>query len=174
MKKSVLFLAQSGIIAALYATLTLCLAPISFGIFQCRIAEALAILPAYTPAAIPGLAIGCIISNTIGLTIGANAAGAWDILFGSTATLLAALCSYLLRNIKIFKLPLLSTLPPVIFNAAIIGAELSFALNIPLWFSMIFEVGIGELISCCVIGTVLCFVIQKFGLEKYINGTPKM
>lgn len=169
MKKSVLFMTQAGVIAALYAALTLCLSPISFGIFQCRISEALVVLAAFTPAAIPGLTLGCLISNAIGLAMGVNIAGAWDILFGTLATLLASLCSYALRQIRFFKLPILSTLPPVIFNAVIIGAELSYVLNIPLWFCMLVEVGIGEAIACCIIGALLCFCIIKFGLEKYIN-----
>lgn len=169
MKKSVLFMTQAGVIAALYAALTLCLSPLSFGIFQCRVSEALTVLAAFTPAAIPGLTLGCLISNAVGLAMGANIAGAWDILFGTLATFLAALCSYALRRVRLFNLPILSTLPPVIFNAVIIGAELSYVLNIPLWFCMLVEVGIGEFIACCVIGTLVCFCIVKFGLEKYIN-----
>ena len=92
-KKTIRTLATAGLIAAMYTVLTVCVAPLSYGLIQCRLAEALTILVAYTPAAIPGLTIGCALSNLIGLSMGANIAGAVDILVGTLATGLAALLS---------------------------------------------------------------------------------
>ena len=89
---SVLFLVQSAMIAAIYVVLTIVFAPISFGQIQFRIAEALTILPAFTPAAIPGLFVGCLIGNILGGAI------LPDIIVGSMATLLGAIFTYLLRN----------------------------------------------------------------------------
>ncbi|MGL4483633.1 MAG: QueT transporter family protein, partial [Anaerovoracaceae bacterium] len=95
------FLLQAAIIAAIYAALTIALAPISYGPMQVRIAEALTVLPAITPAAIPGLFIGCALANILGPY------GALDIILGSTASLIAAVSSYLLRS-----KPWLVPLPP--------------------------------------------------------------
>ena len=80
------FLTVTGVIAGLYTALTLVLAPLSFGIVQCRVSEALTILAVYHPAGVAGLTVGCALSNLIGLTMGANVAGALDILVGTFAT----------------------------------------------------------------------------------------
>lgn len=140
-------LAQSAVIAALYTALTLLLAPISFGPAQLRVAEMLTILPAVTPSAVVGLTLGCALSNAVGLAMGTNIAGALDILFGSIATLLAALCTRALRNVTIKGLPVLSAIPPVVFNALVVGGELSVVLGLPFW-ACALEVGAGELIAC--------------------------
>ena len=103
---SVLFLVQSAMIAAIYVVLTIVFAPISFGQIQFRIAEALTILPAFTPAAIPGLFVGCLIGNILGGAI------LPDIIVGSMATLLGAIFTYLLRN----RSKWLAPLPPIIAN----------------------------------------------------------
>ena len=91
-KSSALELAQGGIIAALYVVLTLVFAPISFGEAQLRVAEALTILPMFTSAAVPGLFVGCVIANMLGVAV------LWDIIFGSLATFFGALGSYFLRK----------------------------------------------------------------------------
>ena len=104
--KKVLFLTQSAMIAAIYVVLTVMFQAISFGEIQVRIAEALTILPAFTPAAIPGLFIGCIIGNIFGGSI------LPDIIFGSLATLIGACFTYLLRNQSKYLAPL----PPIISN----------------------------------------------------------
>ncbi len=163
-------LSEGAVIAALYTVLTVGLSPISYGLFQCRVSEALTILPAFTPSAIPGLAVGCLISNTIGLAMGLNVAGPLDIVLGTAATLLAAFCSYALRNIRFKDVPVLSALPPVLFNAVIIGAELSVAFNHPLWISMLVEVGAGELAACLVLGVPLATVLVKTGAGQRIFG----
>ncbi|MDR2752750.1 MAG: QueT transporter family protein [Oscillospiraceae bacterium] len=162
-----LFLAQAAVIAALYTAVTLCpgISAISFGPVQFRIAESLTILPALSFAAVPGLAVGCILANAGGLALGANIAGAWDILFGSAATLLAALCSYWLRNVRFKGLPALSALPPVLFNGLVVGAELSIAFRLPFWLTA-GEVALGELAVVAVLGLPLLLLLQKTKIFK--------
>ena len=120
-ENKVRFLALSAVIAALYAVLTYAAAAVNlaYGPFQFRFSEALTVLPAFTPAAIPGLAVGCLLSNL------ASPLGIVDWVFGTLATLLAACCTYMLRNVKWKEIPILAPLPPVIFNALIVGFEVS-------------------------------------------------
>ncbi len=162
MNKKILFITQSAMIAAVYVVLTYFINAFNLasGAIQIRISEALTVLPYFTPAAIPGLAIGCFISNI--LTGGLLP----DIIFGSLATLIGAACSYLLRNHKF-----MLTLPPVIANMLIVPFILKYAYGVP---SVIFKgvdltipflmatVGIGEVISCCILGTVLIRVLGKY------------
>ena len=161
-RSRLIFLAQAAAIAALYAAVTLApgISAISFGPFQFRIAEALTILPALTFAAVPGLTLGCALANGFGLLLGANIAGAWDVLLGSAATLLAALCSYALRSFRVKDAPVLSALPPVLFNGLIVGAELSFVLRLPLWMT-IAEVALGELAVVFLLGLPLAIVLKR-------------
>lgn len=91
---SVKFITQAAVIAAIYVVLVVIFNYISFGPVQFRIAEALTILPYFTPAAIPGLFVGCIIANILGGAI------VWDVVFGSIATLIGAIGTYLLRKIS--------------------------------------------------------------------------
>ena len=127
-------LCVSAVIAALYAALTILLAPISYGSIQCRISEAMTLLPMVLPQAIPGLFVGCLIANlyTGMLT---------DIIFGSLATLLAAIGTYLLR-----KKPILAATCPVIANGVIVGLVLSLSFNLPVALTMA-EVAIGESVA---------------------------
>ena len=108
--KKVLFLTQAAVIAAIYVVLTIFISAFNLasGAIQVRISEALTILPFFTPAAIPGLAIGCLLSNLL------TGAAVYDVVFGSLATLLGAVGTYLLRKHKF-----LCTLPPVIANMVI-------------------------------------------------------
>lgn len=151
-QKNVIFLTQAAMIAALYVVLTLVFAPFSFQEIQVRLAEALTILPAFTPAAIPGLFVGCLIGNILG------GAALPDILFGSLATLAAAFLTYVLRN----RSPFLAPAPPVLVNALVVPFILRFGygilLPIPL---MMLTVGIGELISCGILGMALYFVFHR-------------
>ena len=163
------FLAVAGLIAGLYTALTVVLAPLSFGIIQCRVSEALTILAVYHPAGVAGLTVGCALSNLIGLTMGANTAGALDILIGTFATASAAWVSHLLRNVRFGGLPVLSTLPPVLFNALIIGTELTLVLgpvNLPTWLMWSGSVGLGQVVACIGGGLLLATAIQKSGLDK--------
>ena len=163
----VIFLAQAAAIAALYAAVTLApgISAISFGPFQFRIAEALTILPALTFAAVPGLTLGCVLANGFGLLLGANIAGAWDVLVGSAATLLAALCSYALRNYCIKGAPVLAALPPVLFNGLIVGAELSLVLRLPFWLTA-GEVALGELAVVFLLGLPLAVLLKRAKILK--------
>jgi len=161
-RKPLLFLAQAAVIAALYTAITLApgISAISFGPFQFRIAEALTILPALTFAAVPGLTLGCVLANAGGLALGANIAGGWDVLVGSAATLLAALCSYALRKYCIKGVPVLSAIPLVLFNALIVGAELSLVLRLPFWATAA-EVALGELAVVFLLGLPLAVLLKK-------------
>lgn len=158
-------LAQGAMIAALYAALSLAVAPLSFGPIQLRFAEALTILPVFTPVAIPGLTLGCVITNAMGLAMGANVAGALDILFGSLATLIAAILTRKCRGIRWGKAPVLATLPPVLVNALVLGIELPLAtmgeLRTATFFLFAGEIALGQLAACCGLGLFLWFALQK-------------
>lgn len=153
-------LAVAGVIGALYAVVTLALAPLSYGNLQFRASEALTLLPLFTPAAIPGLTIGCIISNAVGVATGANIAGWIDVLFGSVATLLAAILTRLLRRFEWKGIPILAILPPVVLNALIVGGELAVAYQLPFWMCAL-EVGAGELVVCVVLGIPMVLALKK-------------
>ena len=148
-------------IAALYVVLTLLFAPISYGEVQVRISEALTILPFFTPSAIPGLFVGCLIANMIGGAV------ALDMVFGSIATLIGAVGTYLLRKKNRFLAPL----PPILSNAVIIPFVLYYGygvtLPIPL---MMLTVGAGEVVSAGLFGLVLQTALLKNNVrifEKY-------
>ena len=150
--KKVLFLVQAAMIAAIYVVLTLIFQPFSFGEIQVRIAEALTILPVFTPAAIPGLFVGCLIGNIFGGSV------LPDIIFGSLATLIGAIFTYLLRKQSKYLAPL----PPIISNIVIVPFVLRYAygINLPIPFMML-TVGIGEVISCGVLGMILWHALNK-------------
>ena len=151
--KKVLFLTQAAMIAAIYVVLTIVFQPFSFGQIQVRIAEALTILPLFTPAAIPGLYIGCMIGNILGGSV------LPDIIWGSLATLIGAVFTYLLRKQSRY----LAVLPPIVSNTVIVPLILRYAygilLPIPL---MMLTVGIGELISCGVLGIIIHSALRKY------------
>lgn len=151
--QSVLFLAQGAMIAAIYVVLTLVFAPFSYGEVQVRISEALTILPLFTPAAIPGLFVGCLISNILGGCV------LPDIIFGSLATLIGAIGTYMLRRQNKFLAPL----PPIIANALIVPFVLRYAYQVPIPIPfMMLTVGIGEVISCGVLGMILHTALNKY------------
>ena len=155
-------LATSSVIAALYVALTLSLPFLSFGAVQCRISEALTILPALTPAAIPGLAVGCAVANLFGMA--ASPVGAWDILIGTCATLLAALGSYAFRNVKFKGMPILSALAPVVSNGLIVGGEIAL-FTMPAGASVFWltaaQVAAGEALACFVLGLPLYAALNR-------------
>ncbi len=157
---TVRFLTEGAVIAALYAVLTLCFAPLSFGPVQLRVSEALTVMPIFTSAAVPGLTVGCLLSNIIGMSMGVTLPV--DILFGTAATLLASVCTRLLRNTaKIGQIPTLSLLSPVLFNALIVGAELTMFFGAGTFLYCALAVGTGELIVVFVLGTVLILSLRK-------------
>ena len=151
--KKVHFLVQAAMIGAIYVVLTILFQPFSFGQIQVRIAEALTILPAFTPAAIPGLFVGCLIGNVLGGSI------LPDIIFGSFATLLGAVFTYLLRRQSRYLAPL----PPILANTCIVPLILRYAygINLPIPFMML-TVGIGEVISCGVLGIGIYTALEKY------------
>lgn len=164
-------LVEGGLIAAMYAALTLAIPAASYGPVQFRVAEMLTILPLFTPAAIPGLAVGCAVSNFVGLTMGANPAGAWDILFGSFATLTAAWMTYGLRRIKLKGLPIAATLPPVIVNAAVVGLELTLVYAKFTWAAYAvaaLDVALGEFAAATVCGLLLYAALTRSGAAKAV------
>lgn len=152
MKNKTHFITQAALIAAIYVVLVFVFKPFSFSNIQIRIAEALTILPFFTPAAIPGLTIGCLLGNLLG---GANIL---DIIFGTLATLLGGVGSYLLRRNKY-----LVPLSPIVFNALIIPWVLRYAYGlvfpIPV---MMATVAMGEVLSCGVLGLFLLIVLNKY------------
>ena len=172
-KKSVYLLTQGAAIAAIYIVLTLIFAPISFGPVQFRISEALCVLPFFTPAAIPGLAIGCLVANLFGLLSGANLIGVWDLVLGPLATLVAAFLTRALGSIRLKGLPILATLPPVLFNAAAVGWELTFVLfefSWPLYGINALQVALGQFAACTICGLLLATALEKSGAARVIFG----
>ena len=152
--KNVRFMVQAAFIAAIYATLTIAFAPFSYGQIQVRFAEALTVLPALTPAAIPGLFVGCILANIFGGN------GPIDIVFGSLATLIAAYLSS--KMPKKWLVPL----PPIIANGIIVGFILNYLYKMPLLISIMW-VGLGEMIACYVIGYPLLLLLSKHKLKIF-------
>lgn len=146
--KKVLYITQGAAIAAIYVVLTYIvnLLGLANGVIQVRLSEALTILPAFTPAAVPGLFIGCLVSNLI------NGAVIWDVIFGSLATLIGAVFTYMLRN----KSKWMSPLPPIIANTVVVPLVLTYAYGVPdaLWFSAL-TVCAGEVVSCGFLGMCL-------------------
>ncbi len=141
-------------IAAIYAVLTIFLAPISYGPLQCRISEVLCILPAMSPTAVWGLFVGCLVANIFTGSL-------VDIIFGSLTTLIAAILTYKTRkNIYV------AMIFPVALNAIIVGTYLAIIYGgIPILLSMLY-VGLGQAISCYVIGIPLYKLIKNKNLIK--------
>ncbi|MBQ2085518.1 MAG: QueT transporter family protein [Oscillospiraceae bacterium] len=150
-KKTARFITWSAVIAAIYVVLTVVFAPISFNVGQIRIAEMLTILPLFTPAAIPGLFIGCILGNLLGGAI------VLDIVFGSIATLIGAVGGYLLRKNR-----WLVPIPAVVSNGIIVPIILKYGygLDMPLALMMLY-VTAGEIIGCYILGEILASVLMK-------------
>ncbi len=164
-QKQITALVHGAMIAAIYAAATYLSAVfgIAYGNIQFRLSEALTVLSVFTPAAVPGLTIGCVIGN---LT---SPMGVADIVFGSAATLLAAISARALRKFTVKELPLLSLLMPVIFNALIVGAEITFLFveaeaSFAIFALSAFEVGAGELAVCLAGGIPLFYAVKKSGI----------
>jgi uncharacterized membrane protein len=146
-------LANAGMIAAMYVVLTWIanLAGLASGTIQVRLSEALTILPVFTTAAIPGLTVGCVLANLL------TGCAAWDVVFGSFATLIGAIGTRLMKN-----KPLLAWIPPVVSNAAIVPVVLMKVYGVPdAWWFLVLTVGAGELISCGLLGILLWKSAQR-------------
>lgn len=151
--KKVKMLTTAAMIAAVYLVLTFIFYLTSFLPYQIRFAEALTILPFFTPLAIPGLFVGCLVANILGGN------GIWDIVIGSLATLVSAYLTYKISFNKP-KRKLLAPLPPVLINAVVVGAMLSVLYEMPL-FATILSVGLGQIIACYILGYPLMLLIEK-------------
>ena len=152
--RRVKYITQAAMIAAIYVVLTLFISAFNLasGAIQIRISEALTVLPAFTPAAIPGLFIGCFISNLIsgGMLL--------DVIFGSLATFIGALGTYLLRKWK-WAVPV----PPILANTLIVPFVLAYVYHIPggVPYFMV-PVGIGQILSCGVLGMIVYRILVKY------------
>ena len=166
-KKTTIYITQAAVIAALYVALTYVsnALGLAYNAIQFRLSEILTVLPVFTPAAIPGLVIGCIIANL------SSPFGVIDIVCGSLATLIAAFVSYWLRNIKIKNIPLPAELAPVISNGVIIGLEIWYLgdKTAELFFISALEVAIGEVVMCMIVGTIFIKAVQRTRIFERIN-----
>lgn len=155
-------LARTAMIAAVYVVISLVFAPLAYGAIQVRFSEALTLLPIFTPDAIIGVTLGCFITNMIG-------SSPVDMVVGTLATLVSAIMTYKLASIRTNGLPLVAALPPIIINAVVVGFEITFLFSdvhtLPILFFNMLTVGIGQVISCGVIGVVLA---------KFIDANPKV
>ena len=155
--KKIRYLTNAAVIAALYVALTALFAPISFWAVQFRVSEALCVLPYFTSAAIPGVSIGCLIAN---LVLGAPV---WDVIFGTLATLIGAVGSYLLRRHK-----WLVPIPPIAANVMIIPWVLKYAYAaedaVPF---MMLTVGIGEVLAIYVLGMALLLALERIAPKLF-------
>ncbi|WP_343210124.1 QueT transporter family protein [Anaerolentibacter hominis] len=152
--KKAAFLTRAAMIAAVYVVLTYIANAFGLanGVIQVRLSEALTILPYFTPAAIPGVTAGCLLSNIL------TGCSLLDIIFGTAATLLGAVGSYLLRKIR-----WLVPLPPIIANTLIVPWVLRASYGVPDAYPYLMAtVGMGEIISCGVLGMLLLFALEKY------------
>lgn len=164
--KKTVFVVQSAVIAALYAGLTYAasILNVAYGSIQFRFSEAMTILACISPAAIPGLTIGCFLGNIT------SPYGLVDIVCGTLATFLAAILSYKTRSIKFKNLPLISAFFPVLTNAIIVGLEIT--LFMPEGFKMqafiinALQIAIGQILMCYGLGLPLYNIIKKTNLDK--------
>ena len=166
------YLVQAGMIAALYVALTYLSTALglAYGMVQFRLSEALCILPLFTPAAVPGLAVGCIVGNL------GSPMRVVDIVFGPLATLGAALCTRALRRVRVRRLPLLPALMPVLWNAVVVGVELTIwlvpgeAFTLPVFFTNALWVAVGEAAVVYLLGIPLALLLEKKGLHRQLFG----
>lgn len=163
---TVRMLVRCALVAALYTVLCLAFAPLSYGAVQIRFAEALTLMPIFGAEYILAVTLGCFLSNLLGSTL-------VDVVFGTIATGLACALTYLVRHKRFKGLALAAALPPIAFNAVIVGCiELSFflgggAVTLPMVLWNGFTVGLGEVISCGVLGVLLVKLIeQNAGLKR--------
>ncbi len=160
-KNTAMMVAFGGVIAALYVVLTWIanLMGLASGAIQVRLSEALTILPVFTVTAIPGLTVGCILGNLL------TGCAAWDVVFGSLATLLGAVGTRLLRN-----RPLLAWIPPVVSNAVIVPIVLIKVYGVPdAWWYLVLTVGAGEIIACGLLGLLLWRALRDHPLVRKMH-----
>lgn len=166
---------EGAMIAALYVALTYFsrLLGLADGAVQFRLSELLTVLPAFTPAAIPGLTLGCLIANL------GSPYGIADIISGTLATFLAAVCTRALRRMKWREIPVLAPFPPVIFNGLIVGVVVAImneagqlipsAFTLPTFALTALTVALGELVVCAVGGYPLMLLLERNGLSQRLQ-----
>lgn len=160
-RQKIEFIITGALIAAAYAGLTYLsnVFNLAYGPIQLRVSEILTILPVFTPAAIPGLTLGCFIANIGSFNVA-------DLLFGTLATLAAAILTYFLKDIKWRGVPYIALFPPVIVNAVVIGFEIAlfYLGKFTFWGFVIsgIEVGLGQLIICYAFGVPFYLVVKKY------------
>ncbi len=156
------YLIQGAMIAALYFVLTYAIAPLSSGLIQCRISEAMSVLPYFTPAAVPGLFIGCLAANLIMMTT--MGLLPLDVIFGSLATLVAAYLSFVLsRRVRSKAGRWLAPAPAVIVNALVVGWLLSdvYQVGAPYLVCALY-VAAGQIVACYGLGMPLLLVLERY------------
>lgn len=162
-KQKIDYIVTAAVIAAFYAGLTFISGffGLAYGPVQFRLSEVLTILPVFTPAAIPGLAVGCFLANIMSYN-------PIDMLFGTAATVIAAVVTYLLRNVRFKKIPLLSLLSPIFFNSIIVGFEIAmfFSEDIEAKYTNFFVsagfVGLGEAVICLGLGIPFFVAVDRY------------
>lgn len=162
-----LFITQAAVIAALYVALTYISSAmgLAYNSVQFRLSEILTVLPVFTPAAIPGLTLGCFLANI------SSPFGIIDILCGTLATFLASVVTYAVRNITLKGLPVLATIPPVLFNAVIIGLEIWYldGKTPEIFFISALQVAAGQAVMCIIAGLVFVRAVKNTRLFERIN-----
>ena len=163
-----------AMIGAIYAAITFATFFMSFGAIQYRVSEVLTVLPAYTSLAIPGLGIGCAAANLMGFFMGVNPIGWIDAIFGTLATVIAALLSRQFGKLdnKLLRY-ILVPLPPVLANAVIVGLELTIVFQdgsafFPMFLTNAVSVGIGQAVICYALGIPFMMVLSKNEFYKKI------
>ncbi len=176
--KRTMRISQTALIAAIYTVLTYAqgflLPGSTTAAVQFRVSEVMNVLALFTPAAIPGLTIGCILSNIYSIGQGLPL----DMVFGSLATLCATSAIYLLRKIKIKNFPFLSMLMPAIFNGIIVGWEIEVffidgKFHLASYLIQLGLVALGEFGVMFVLGTPLYFALDKQSMKKVLNADDK-
>lgn len=153
-------LVRAAMVAAIYVVLCLVLAPFSYGAVQVRLAEMLCLLPVFGAEYIVAVTLGCFLANLLGSTL-------VDVVFGTAATLVACLVTYAVRKVRVGGLAIPAAVPPILSNAVIVGAlELTFFLPgvtgtaaLAAWNAL--TVGIGEVVSCGILGVALVKLIES-------------
>ena len=159
-------LVRCAMLAALYVVLCLTLAPFSYGAVQVRVAEMLCLLPVFGGEYIIAVTLGCFLANLLGSTV-------IDVVFGTLATLLACLVTYCLGKKRVKGLALPAAVPPILFNAVIVGLEISIffsdtAATLPIVLFNMLTVGLGEVVSCGILGVALVKIIESNAALKRI------
>ena len=160
-----------AVIAAIYAAASLALPVLAFGSLQFRFSEALTLLPVLMPDAVIGVSVGCAVSNLIGALTGLNPLGLPDAVIGTCATFLAAICSMKLGRVRWRGLPVLSALPPVLFNALFLGAEFTFLYGGGLAAFLVFaaQIALPEAVATFVLGLLMIRALERSGVAAWLG-----